>query len=105
MKTAARSSSAASLGGGALWLRTLPPATPRVQGYVEGEYVYVPRPFAGAVRTLVGCPWRAGASRATRSLPSIPQPEQSARDEAARRLLQARAQLEDAQQGPAYLRG
>jgi HlyD family secretion protein len=70
----------------------------RVQGYVEGEFVYVASPLPGALQALhvrrgtqvkVGDPLFA--------LDNIP--EKAARDEAARRLAQARANLEDAKKG------
>lgn len=90
---------AAALSCSALWMDGCRQATPpRVQGYVEGEYVYVASPFSGAVRTLA-------VSRGAQVQPGDalfaldPQPEQSARDEAARRLSQARAQYEDVKKG------
>jgi HlyD family secretion protein len=69
-----------------------------VQGYVEGEYVYVASPLPGALEVLSvqrgsqvkeGDPLFALDSAA----------EQAARDEAERRLAQARATLEDARKG------
>jgi HlyD family secretion protein len=69
-----------------------------VQGYVEGEYVYVASPLPGALEALSvqrgsqvkeGDPLFALDSAA----------EQAARDEAERRLAQARATLEDARKG------
>jgi HlyD family secretion protein len=66
----------------------------RVQGYVEGEFVYVASPLSGAVESLAvqrGDQVRAGdllfALEST--------PEKAARDEAVRRLAQARATWED----------
>jgi HlyD family secretion protein len=70
----------------------------RVQGYVEGEFIYVASPFAGALESLhvqrgaqvkEGDPlyWLDSAS------------EKAARDEAERRLAQARANLDDAKKG------
>ena len=70
----------------------------RVQGYVEGEFVYVASPLAGAVQSLQvqrGAQVKAGDPLF--ALDSAP--EQAAQDEAARRLAQARANLEDVQKG------
>ncbi|MEX5283195.1 HlyD family secretion protein [Nitrospira tepida] len=69
-----------------------------VQGYVEGEYVYVASPLPGALESL-------SVQRGTQvkegdplfALDSVA--EQAARDEAERRLAQARANLEDAKKG------
>ncbi|HBI45192.1 MAG TPA: secretion protein HlyD [Planctomycetales bacterium] len=75
-----------------------PSESNRVQGYVEGEYVYVASPLAGAVETLdvkrgaevkVGDPLFA--------LDGMP--EKAARDEAARKVAQARADWEDLKKG------
>ncbi len=75
-----------------------PAANQRVQGYVEGEYVYVASPLAGALETLSV---QRGAQVKTGdplfALDSVP--ETAARDEAQRRLAQARANLEDAKKG------
>jgi HlyD family secretion protein len=66
----------------------------RVQGYVEGEFVYVAAPGAGALETL-------SVQRGQQVKPGDPlfaldsRPEQAARDEAARRVGQARANWED----------
>ncbi len=69
-----------------------------LQGYVEGEFVYVASPFAGTLKTLSvqrGQQVEAGAP-----LYALDRdPEQTARDEAERRLAQARANLEDARKG------
>src|SRR5215510_6409920 len=70
----------------------------RVQGYVEGEFMYVASPYAGALESLhvhrgeqvkEGDPlfWLDSTS------------EKAARDEAERRLAQARANVEDAKKG------
>lgn len=70
----------------------------RVQGYVEGEFVYVASPFAGALETLAvrrGAQVRAGD--ALFALEHVS--ERAARDEAERRLGQALANLEDARKG------
>lgn len=75
-----------------------PAGTDRVQGYVEGEYVYVASPLPGAVETLAvqrGEHVEAGALLF--ALDSTP--EKAARDEAQRRLAQARATWEDLQKG------
>jgi len=68
----------------------------RVQGYVEGEFVYVASPFAGQLESLAvqrGQWVKAGDHLFT--LDS--QPEKDARDQAAYRLAQARSNLEDAE--------
>ena len=70
----------------------------RVQGYVEGEFVYVASPFAGALESLAvrrGAQVRTG--EALFALERVS--EKAARDEADRRLGQALANLEDARQG------
>jgi HlyD family secretion protein len=65
-----------------------------VQGYVEGEYVYVASPLAGAVKTL-------SVQRGTQVKPGDPlfaleaTAEIAARDEARQRVAQAKANLED----------
>jgi HlyD family secretion protein len=70
----------------------------RVQGYVEGEFVYIASPLAGTVETL--SVERGAKVKAGDSLFALdPEPEQSARGEADRRLAQGRAQLEDAKKG------
>jgi HlyD family secretion protein len=74
------------------------PPSDRVQGYVEGEFVHVASPFAGALETLAvrrGTQVRAGD--ALFALERVA--EKAARDEAERRLGQARANLEDARKG------
>ena len=90
------------LGGALLALCTLagcgPSESNRVQGYVEGEFVYVSSPIAGAVETLdvkrgaeikVGDPLFA--------LDAMP--EQAARDQAERKAAQARSDWEDLTKG------
>jgi HlyD family secretion protein len=75
-----------------------PTPSDRVQGYVEGEYVYVASPFPGALESLAvrrGTQVNAGESLFALERVS----EQAARDEAERRLSQARANLEDARKG------
>jgi len=73
-------------------------STDRIQGYVEGEFVYVASPLAGALETLAvqrGAQVKAGDLLF--ALESVA--EKTAREEADRRLAQARANLEDARQG------
>ena len=73
-------------------------AANRVQGYVEGEFVYVSSPLAGTVEKIYV---RKGAQVKADDLLFILDsvPEQAGRDEAQRRLVQARAALEDAKKG------
>jgi HlyD family secretion protein len=70
----------------------------RVQGYVEGEFVYVASPHAGALESL---PVRRGARVEAGELLFVldGEPQKTARDEAERRVAQARALLEDARKG------
>jgi HlyD family secretion protein len=70
----------------------------RVQGYVEGEFVYVASPLAGQLESLAvqrGKHVEAGDSLF--ALDSTP--EKAARNEAERRLQQSRATLEDLKKG------
>jgi HlyD family secretion protein len=70
----------------------------RIQGYVEGEFVYVAAPRAGALAALAverGAQVKSGDPLFALD----PEPETSARDEAARRVAQARATLEDLKKG------
>lgn len=75
------------------------PATPgMVQGYVEGEFVYISAPLPGKLETLYvqrGAQTKAGDPLF--ELESIP--EKAARDEANLRLAQIRAQVADAKKG------
>jgi HlyD family secretion protein len=74
------------------------PATDRMQGYVEGEFVYVASPFAGQLKQLRvrrGGQVKAGDPLFTLENDS----EKDARDEAERRMAQARANLEDVKKG------
>lgn len=74
------------------------PALNRVQGYVEGEFVYVASSLAGALESLHvqrGAQVKAGDPLFALESAS----EKAARDEAERRLAQARASLEDAKKG------
>ena len=69
-----------------------------IQGYVEGEYVYVASPFAGTLEKLTvqhGTQVKEGDP--LYELENVP--EKAARDEAERRLAQAKATLEDAKKG------
>ena len=69
-----------------------------MQGYVEGEFVYVASPLAGAVDALhVQRGQQVKAGEPLFALQDAP--ERAARDEAQRRLAQARANLEDARKG------
>ena len=67
----------------------------RIQGYVEGEFVYVAYPFAGQLESLY-------VQRGQWVKPGDPlfaldsQPEKEARDQAQQQLAQARSNLEDA---------
>jgi len=74
------------------------PPSDLVQGYVEGEYVYVASPHAGALQSL----WvrRGKQVNAGDPLFALEQvAEQAVRDEAERKLRQAQANLEDARKG------
>lgn len=75
-----------------------PPSPNRLQGYLEGEFVYVAAPHAGALEKLaVARGTQVKAGEPLFALDSAP--EQAARDEAERRLSQAQASLEDAKKG------
>lgn len=70
----------------------------QVQGYVEGEYVYVASPLSGALESLFvqrGAQVKAGDPLFALESGS----EKAARDEAERRLVQARSSYEDAKKG------
>jgi HlyD family secretion protein len=70
----------------------------RVQGYVEGEYVYVASPFAGQLETL--SVQRGGQVKSGDRLFALECGlETAAREEAERKLVQGRANLEDAKKG------
>ncbi len=70
----------------------------RVQGYAEGEFVYVASPQAGQLQSLY-------VRRGTQVKVGDPlfaldrMPEEAARDEAKRQLAQARSTLEDLKKG------
>lgn len=69
-----------------------------LQGYVEGEFVYVASPLAGALESLsVRRGTQVKAGEPLFALESTA--EKAARNEAERRLAQARATLEDAKKG------
>lgn len=69
-----------------------------VQGYVEGEYVYVASPYGGALATLsVRRGMQVTVGDALFALEQIS--EKAARDEAERKLSQTRANLEDRRKG------
>ncbi|MEW6111726.1 MAG: HlyD family efflux transporter periplasmic adaptor subunit [Thermodesulfobacteriota bacterium] len=70
----------------------------RAQGYVEGEFVYVASPFPGQLDALYvqrGAQVKTGDPLFALDNSA----EKAARDEAARRLAQGRANLEDAKKG------
>lgn len=74
------------------------PAPDLVQGYIDGEFVYVSSPYAGTLKTLhvrQGAQVKAGDILFTLENVS----EKSAKDEAEWRLEQARENLKDAQKG------
>jgi HlyD family secretion protein len=70
----------------------------QVQGYVEGEFVYIASPLAGALESLS---IQRGEHVKTGALLFVLEstPERAARDEVERRLGQARANLEDVKKG------
>lgn len=75
-----------------------PKLSDRLQGYVEGEFVYVAAPGAGALEKLgVHRGDRVEAGALLFELDS--RPERAAHDEAARRLTQSKSNLEDARKG------
>lgn len=74
------------------------PPSDRVQGYVEGEYVHVASPYAGVLRSLsVRRGVQVNAGDPLFALEQVS--EQAVRDEAERKLSQARANLEDVKKG------
>jgi HlyD family secretion protein len=75
-----------------------PPVSDLIQGYVEGEYVYVAAPYGGALATLsVRRGVQVNAGDPLFALEQVS--EKAARDEAERKLSQARANLEDRRKG------
>lgn len=74
------------------------PPSDQVQGYVEGEYVYVASPYAGALTSL--SVRRGGQVSEGDPLFALEQvSEKSVRDEAEKKLIQALANFEDAKKG------
>lgn len=74
------------------------PPSDKLQGYVEGEFVYVSSPLPGTLKALQV--QRGAVVRAGDPLFQLEDvPERAARDEVERRLAQARANLEDARKG------
>ncbi|MHC1745295.1 MAG: HlyD family secretion protein [Syntrophobacteraceae bacterium] len=74
------------------------PASDKVQGYVEGEFVYVASPLSGTLQALHVR--RGGQVKEGDPLFSLDNtPEKAARDEAERRMAQARATLDDTRKG------
>jgi len=74
------------------------PVANRVQGYVEGEFVYVASPLAGELKSLpVARGTQVKKGDLLFALESTA--EEAARREAERRLAEARASLEDAKKG------
>ena len=74
------------------------PSSKTLQGYVEGEFVYVSPPAAGKLAKLhVERGKQVKAGEALFEIESIP--ENAARDEAAHRLAQSKSTLEDAKKG------
>jgi HlyD family secretion protein len=70
----------------------------QVQGYVEGEFVYVASPLAGALQVL--SVQRGDQVKAGDQLFALDDtPEKAAHDQAQRMLAQARANLDDAKKG------
>ena len=82
----------------ACWTGCGRPDANRLQGYVEGEFVYVASPLAGALESLRV---RRGVqvSQGDELFGLENGLEKAARDEAERRLAQARANLEDLKKG------
>lgn len=75
-----------------------PASAHRLQGYLEGEFIYVAAPHAGALESLAVT--RGTQVQAGDPLFAIERgSETAARDEAERRLTQARANLEDLKKG------
>ena len=84
----------------AVWLFAgcTPAPSDRLQGYVEGEYVYVASPLPGTLESLAVK--RGAQVKAGEPLFALTHtPEQAVRDEAERRLTLARANLEDVRKG------
>jgi len=99
---ALRSSKALLFSAALAFLLALPACQRRdphvTQGYVEGEFVYVASPLPGALQIL--SVERGGEVKRGDALFTLEcGAEQAARDEAERKVAQARANLEDAKQG------
>ncbi len=75
-----------------------PAASQRVQGYVEGEFVHVASPLAGQLDSL-DVPRGAQVKKGDPLFALEHGLESAARDEAERRLMQAKANLEDLKKG------
>ena len=75
-----------------------PSQSPRVQGYVEGEFVHVASPLAGQL-DLLAVQRGAQVKRGDPLFALENGMETAAREEAERRLLQAKATLEDVKKG------
>ena len=73
-------------------------ASDRVQGYVEGEFVYVASPYAGALETL-SVQRGAQVKKGDPLFALDSAVEKAALDEAKRKVDQARANLDDAKKG------
>jgi HlyD family secretion protein len=74
------------------------PASGKVQGYVEGEFIYVAAPLSGTLTSLNV--QRGGQVRQGEPLFGLENtPEKATRDEVGRRLAQASANLDDARKG------
>lgn len=73
------------------------PESEELHGYVEGEFVYVAAPLPGAVTLQVERGRVVKAGTPLFALENVT--ERTARDEAERRLLQARATLDDTRKG------
>lgn len=74
------------------------PPSDLIQGYAEGAYVFVASPYSGALTKLNVA--RGAQVKAGDVLFSLEDtPEKAARDEAAKRLAQSKATLEDARKG------
>lgn len=70
----------------------------RTQGYVEGEFVHAASPMSGRLEELAVCRGE-GVGKGAVLFRLEETPERAAREEALRRVEQARAQLLDARQG------
>ena len=89
---------AAAVAAGGFLMGCSHPPSNQLQGYIEGEFIYVASPLAGALEKL---PVQRGAQvKAGDPLFELEsRSEKAALDEAGRRLAQAKASLEDAKKG------